>query len=222
MPEKIPWPFSRFYDRFVNRTFIKWFEYIAKNVKDRQISGVILDIGTGPGRLPIEITKQVPNVKVIGIDLSKDMVRIARKNADKEGLTNRVGFKMGSAYDTGFEDGSIDLVISTGVVHHLKEPVNAFNEIYRILRRGGEAWIYDGRKDVTRVEFEETVRTLGMEEDLPLPLWIIERIWPYMHTGYRTDVYVSGKIGEALRESNFNSYDLKKEGAYIRITLTKI
>jgi len=222
MPEKIPWPFSRFYDRFANRAFIKWFEYIAKNVKDQQISGVILDIGTGPGRLPIEITKRVRNVKVIGIDLSEDMVKIARKNADKEGLTNRVEFKVGSAYDTGFKDGSIDLVVSTGVVHHLKEPVNAFNEIYRILRRGGEAWIYDGRKDVTRVEFEETVRILGMEEALPIPLWIIERIWPCMHTGYRTDVYVSGKVGKALRESNFKSYDLKKEGAYIRITLTKI
>lgn len=81
--------------------------------------------------------------------------------------------------------------------------------------------MYDGRKDVTKAEFEETVRSLGMEEDLPLPLWIIERVWPRLHVGYRTDVYTSGKIGRALNESLFKNYDVKKEGAYIRIELKK-
>jgi ubiquinone/menaquinone biosynthesis C-methylase UbiE len=56
------------------------------------------------------------------------------------------------------------------MLHHLKKPINAFNEIYRILKPGGEALIFDGRKDVTKTEFEETVRSLGIEKDLPLPL----------------------------------------------------
>ena len=221
MPEKIPWPFSRLYDRYPNRIFVKWFNRIAVNIKDRKISGNILDIGTGPGRLPIEIVKQVDNVQVVGIDISEDMVRIAKKNAEEAGLGDRVKFKVGSAYDTGFEDYSTDLVISTGLIHHLKEPVNAFNEIYRILKRGGEAWMYDGRKDATKAEFEETVRSLGIKEDLPLPLWFIETIWPCMHIGYKTNIYISSKIGKALNESLFKSYDVKKEGAYIRIMLKK-
>lgn len=221
MPEEISWPFSRLYDRYANRAFVKWFKWIAKNIRDRQVSGTILDIGTGPGRLPIEIAKQVANVKVVGIDVSEDMVRMAKKHAEEEGLRGRVEFKVGSAYDTGFEDGSIDLVISTGLIHHLKEPINAFNEIFRILKRGGEAWMYDGRKDATKVELEETVRSLGMEEALPLPLWLMERIWPYMHIGYKTEVYISGKIGRALNESLFKKYEIKKEGAYIRIVLKK-
>lgn len=221
MPEAIPWPFSRLYDRYPNRIFVKWFKRIARSIKDRQISGTILDIGTGPGRLPIEIAKQVANVEVVGIDISEDMVRIAKKNVEKEGFTDRVKFKVGSAYNTGFEDCSIDLVLSTGLIHHLKEPINAFNETYRILKPGGEAWMYDGRKDATKMEIEETIRKLGMEEDLPLPLWIIERIWPYMHIGYKTNIYISGKIGKALNESLFKIYDVEKEGAYIRIMLKK-
>lgn len=221
MREGIPWPFSRLYDRYANRTFVKWFKQIAKRVKDRQVSGTILDMGTGPGRLPIEIAKQIDNVEVVGIDISEDMVRIARKNAEKEGLADRVRFNVGSAYNTGFEDNSTDLVVSTGLIHHLREPIKAFNETHRILKRGGEAWMYDGRKDVTKAEFEETVRSLGMEEDLPLPLWVIERVWPRLHVGYRTDVYTSGKIGRALNESLFKNYDVKKEGAYIRIELKK-
>ena len=220
MPEKIPWPFSRLYDRYPNRIFVKWFKRIAINIKDRKISGNILDIGTGPGRLPIEIAKQVDNVQVVGIDISEDMVKIAKKNAEEAEVGDRVKFKVGSAYDTGFKDYSIDLVISTGLIHHLKEPINAFNEIYRILKRGGEAWMYDGRKDVTKAEFEGTVRSLGIE-GLPLLLRIIETIWPYMHVGYKTEVYISGKIGRAINGSLFKNYDVKKEGAYIRIELKK-
>jgi ubiquinone/menaquinone biosynthesis C-methylase UbiE len=221
MPEKIPWPFTRFYDRYPNRIFVKWFKRIAASIKDRAISGNILDIGTGPGRLPIEIAKQVKNVKVFGIDLSEDMVKIANRNADREGVGDRVEFKARSAYDTGFENNSIDLVVSTGTIHHLSRPLVAFNEIYRILKRGGEAWLFDGRKDVTRAEFEETVRILGIEEDIPVPLQIIERIWPRIHVGYKTEVFYSGKIGKAIKESLFKKHDVRAEGAFIRIELRK-
>jgi ubiquinone/menaquinone biosynthesis C-methylase UbiE len=221
MPEKIPWPFTRFYDRYPNRIFVKWFKRIAASIKDRAISGNILDIGTGPGRLPIEIAKQVKNVKVFGIDLSENMVKIANRNADREGVGDRVEFKARSAYDTGFENNSIDLVVSTGTIHHLSRPLVAFNEIYRILKRGGEAWLFDGRKDVTRAEFEETVRSLGIEEDIPVPLQIMERIWPRIHVGYKTEVYSSGKIGKAIKESLFEKYAITAEGAFIRIELRK-
>ena len=223
MTEKIPWPFTRLYDRYPNRIFVKWFKRIAMTIKDRRISGNILDVGTGPGRLPIEIAKQVEKVQVFGIDLSEDMVKIAKRNAEKEGLGDRVKFKAESAYNTGFENNSINLIVSTGMIHHLKEPLVAFNEMYRILKQGGEAWLYDGRKDATKAEFEETVRSLGIEEeDLPLPLRIIETIWPRIHVGHKTEVYVSGKIGRALKESKFESCDVNNEGAYIKIDLKKL
>lgn len=79
MPERILWPFSRFYNRYPNRIFTKWFRLIATNIKDKEISGTIVDIGTGPGRLPIEIAKQLRNAEVVGIDLSEDMVKIAKR-----------------------------------------------------------------------------------------------------------------------------------------------
>lgn len=221
MREGIPWPFSRLYDRYPNRIFTKWFRRIATDIRDKQISGIILDMGTGPGRLPIEIAKRVPGVEVIGIDISEDMVKIAKKNAQEEGVTDRVKFKVASAYNTDFDDDSIDLVVSTGLIHHLREPLSAFNEAYRILKGGGEAWMYDGRKDVTKAEFEETVKSLGMEEDLPLPLWIMGMLWPRLHVGSKTEVYVWGKIGRALNESLFKDCNVKKEGAYIAIELKK-
>jgi ubiquinone/menaquinone biosynthesis C-methylase UbiE len=86
MPERILWPFSRFYDRYPNRIFTKWFRLIATNIKSMGISGTIVDIGTGPGRLPIEIAKQVVNAQVVGIDLSEDMVKIAKGMRRKRDL----------------------------------------------------------------------------------------------------------------------------------------
>ncbi len=221
MLEKIPWPFTRLYDKYPNRIFVKWFKRIAENIKDRKISGNILDLGTGPGRLPIEIAKQIHSVQIFGIDLSEDMIKIARKNAEKEGVGDRIKFKVASAYNTGFENNSIDLVVSTGMIHHLKDPLLAFNEIYRILSDGGEAWLYDGRKDATKAEFEETVKSLGMEEDLPLPLQMMETIWPWMHVGCKSEVYRTGKIGRAIKESLFKNCCIREEGAYIQIKLRK-
>jgi len=221
MPEKIPWPFTRLFDRYPNRIFTKWFKRIASDIKNRGISGKILDIGTGPGRLPIEISKQVKNAKLFGIDMSPDMIKIARRNADKAGVGNRVEFNIRTAYDTGFEDNSIDLVVSTGTIHHLSQPLNAFNEIYRILKRGGQAWLFDGRKDATREEFEETVRSLDIEKDIPLPLAVIERLWSKIHVGYKTEVFISGKIGKAIKQSLFKKANFRAQGAFIRIELRK-
>jgi ubiquinone/menaquinone biosynthesis C-methylase UbiE len=222
MPEKIPWPFTRFYDRYPNRIFAKWFRRIAADIKDRAISGNIVDIGTGPGRLPIEIAKQVEKARVFGVDMSEDMIKIASKNAEKAGVGDRVEFRVRSAYNTGFEDNSIDLIVSTGTIHHLSQPLVAFNEMYRVLKPGGEAWLFDGRKDCTEAEFEETVRSLGIEKDIPLPIPVIERLWSKIHVGYKTEVYTTGKISKAIKESRFKKYDLKAEGAFIRIELRKI
>lgn len=221
MPEGIPWPFSRFYDSYINRTFVKWFRLIAADVKARHFSGTIVDIGTGPGRLLLEVAKQVDGVELVGIDISEDMVKIAKKNAEREGLADRVRYKVGSAYDTGLGGNSVDLILSTGMIHHLKNPGLAFDEFHRILRTGGEAWLYDGRRDATKAEFEATIRKLGMEGDLPVPLWLVESMWPHSHVGLKTAVYVSGNIGRALSAGLFKDYDVRKDGAYVTIMLRK-
>jgi len=49
----------------------------------------------------------------------------------------------------------------------------------------------------------------------------MERIWPRIHVGYKTEVYYSGKIGKAIKESLFEKYNITAEGAFIRIELRK-
>ena len=220
MPDVIiPWPFTRLYDKYPNRIFAKWFTKIAEEIKAKGISGNIVDIGTGPGRLPIEIAKQIKNVNLFGVDISKDMIKLAQKNTDAASLGDRIEFRVGSASDTGFKDNSMDLVLSTNTLHHLSDPVRAFNEIYRLLKPGGEAWVFDGRKDATRTEFLETVRKLDLADDIPVS--IISRLWPLIHVGSKTEAYYSGKIAIAIKESSFKKAEITLEGTFMRLRLKK-
>ena len=220
MPDVIiPWPFTRLYDKYPNRIFAKWFTKIAEEIKAKGISGNIVDIGTGPGRLPIEIAKQVKKARLFGIDLSKDMIKLARKNAEMAGVADRIEFSVATASDTGLKANSMDLVLSTNTLHHLADPVKAFNEIYRILKPGAEAWVFDGRRDATRAEFLETVRKLDLADDIPVS--IISRLWPLIHVGSKTEAYYSGKIGIAIKQSSFKKAEITPEGTFMRLRLKK-
>jgi SAM-dependent methyltransferase len=71
---------------------------------------------------------------VIGIDISPDLVQLARLRLSSYGLAATL--QTGSAYSTGLPNASVDVVFSMALLHHLDLPV-ARNEIYRILRPGG-------------------------------------------------------------------------------------
>jgi ubiquinone/menaquinone biosynthesis C-methylase UbiE len=123
---------------------------VAEEVTAKLRSGRILDVGTGPGYLPVEIAKRAPNLELVGIDLSPAMVAIATKNAEKRGVSARVRVQRANAADLPFEDGYFDLVVSTLSLHHWLKPSECLKEINRVLNENGEAWIYDARRDTTK------------------------------------------------------------------------
>jgi ubiquinone/menaquinone biosynthesis C-methylase UbiE len=108
-----------------------------------------LDVGTGPGYLPIEIATRAPGLELDGIDLSFAMVELARKTVAKKGVADRVRFHHAHAAELPFDDGSFDLVISTLSFHHWARPLECLTEIHRVLKPQHEAWIYDARRDTT-------------------------------------------------------------------------
>lgn len=161
-PEGIPFPGTRSYSLFARSRLMKnFYKEVASEAACIVQRGKILDVGTGPGYLPIEIAKLIPSVEVIGIDISSDMVKIARKNAEKAKLSDRVKFIAGDANKMLFENSLFELVISTGSLHHWKQPLRVLNEIYRVLKNRGEAWIYDLRRDVVEEVVTRKLREYG-------------------------------------------------------------
>jgi ubiquinone/menaquinone biosynthesis C-methylase UbiE len=144
-PEKIPTPGAIFYNATVAKVLRKPETKIANDVVTKMGKGTILDLGSGTGYLAIEIAGKAPGLQVCGIDLSRQMVKIARRHA--KGVDN-AQFVFGNAARLPFRDSSIDLVVSTGASHHWKTPRLVFEECYRVLKPGGETWIYDGCPEV--------------------------------------------------------------------------
>ncbi len=103
----------------------------------------VLDVGTGPGQLLVEIARMRPDLHLTGIDLAPDMVDTAQRNlADVAGRATAV---VGDVRDLPFEDGTFDLIVSTLSLHHWADPAAGGAELARVLRTGGQIRIYDIR-----------------------------------------------------------------------------
>jgi len=115
---------------------------------------VVLDIGSGAGiDCFIAADKVGPAGKVIGLDMTPEMIERARQNAKEAGVTN-VEFRFGEAEKMPVEDTSVDWVISNCVINLSPDKPAVFSEIGRILRPGGRISI----SDIVAQDLPEAVR----------------------------------------------------------------
>jgi arsenite methyltransferase len=103
---------------------------------------MIVDLGTGPGLLSIQLHRLWPQAKIIGVDLSGEMLEIAKKNADQAGMSN-YETRLGRAEEIPIESNSVDLVITQSSLHEWENPRQGFSEIFRILKPGGSLILKD-------------------------------------------------------------------------------
>jgi ubiquinone/menaquinone biosynthesis C-methylase UbiE len=111
-------------------------------------TGLVLEIGPGPGYLGLEWLKQTEGTRLKGLDISQGMLTVAEKNAGEYGLTDRVEYIHGDALQMPFEDEFFDGVFSNATLHEWAEPERALNEIHRVLKPGGRYLITDLRRDM--------------------------------------------------------------------------
>lgn len=117
---------------------------------------VVLDLGSGGGIDVFLAAKKVgPSGRVIGVDMTEEMVELARINAAKMGLAN-VEFRLGEIEDLPVDDESIDVIISNCVINLSPDKDKVFNEAYRILRPGGRMIISD---TVSEGELPQEIRS---------------------------------------------------------------
>ena len=103
----------------------------------------VVDVGSGAGFDSFVAAHQVGATgKVIGVDMTEEMLTKSRSTAGKLGLTN-VEFREGLAEQLPIDDGWADVVISNGVINLCTDKKAAFSEIYRVLRRGGRLQFAD-------------------------------------------------------------------------------
>jgi arsenite methyltransferase len=104
---------------------------------------VVLDLGSGAGFDCFLAAKKVgASGKVIGVDMTEEMVDKAELLAAKYGFTN-VEFRLGDIENLPVESGSVDVVISNCVINLAPDKSKVFNEAHRVLRYGGRMYVSD-------------------------------------------------------------------------------
>jgi len=139
----------------------------ARAVAD-QVSpgGSVLEVAPGPGYLALEIAK-LGDFRISGLDVSHSFARIASENAREAGAA--IDFRQGDAAHMPFADDAFDFVICRAAFKNFSDPVGALEEIYRVLKRGGKASIYDLRRNASREAIDREIADMRLS---PLNGWV--------------------------------------------------
>ena len=120
--------------------------------------GVTLDIGTGPGDIPILIAQRAEAARIVAVDAAEHMLRVARERVANAGFAERITLQRCDAKALPFGDHSFDNVISNTILHHIPEPLFFLKEAARVRKPGGVLVIRDLYRPETEEQAHELVR----------------------------------------------------------------
>jgi ubiquinone/menaquinone biosynthesis C-methylase UbiE len=136
------------YDRGARLYMLPEYKYFVHKILRRGIrQGRVLDIGTGSGRLAIELAKAGGcDFEIIGLDVSQDMLDKARENTRQAGVDRKVRYLKANGAALPFPDHSFDLVFSYASLHHWFDPVKVLQEAHRVTSEKGCFIIRDNQR----------------------------------------------------------------------------
>ena len=123
-------------------------QYLEPVIRAGVASGLVLEVGSGPGYLGLEWLKSTEGTTLTELDIDGDMIATARRNAIECGLAERVVYTKADASRMPFEDEYFDAVFSNCSLHEWVHPEPILNEIARVLKPGGNYCIVDLRRDM--------------------------------------------------------------------------
>src|SRR4051812_23643606 len=150
------------YDRVAGRIETRLRSRIAADVADLVLppDALVLDVGTGPGRLPVEIARRNPGLRVAAVDVSPAMIETARRLIPAGA---RVTADVGDVSALPYGDGTVDLVVSTLSQPHWPDLAAAVRELARVRAPGGRVWIYDVRRALRSAQVAAAVAFPGLD-----------------------------------------------------------
>src|SRR5512139_3593091 len=184
----------------------------ARAVVERARPGArILEVAPGPGYLSIELARR--GFEVVGLDISRSFVRIAKRNAAEAGVS--AAFEQGDAAHMPFPDASFDFAVCTAAFKNFTDPVGALDEMHRVLRPGAGASVVDLRKDAPLGAVDEEIRGMNLSRlDAALTRWTFRVL-------LLRNAYTREAIEALARQSRFAGGEVVVQGIGFDLRLAK-
>jgi ubiquinone/menaquinone biosynthesis C-methylase UbiE len=155
---------------------------------------IVLDLGSGAGKDVFLAARKVgAQGKVIGVDMTDEMLALARRNAEKLKLAN-VEFRKGTIEELPLDDSSVDIVISNCVINLSPDKPRVFREAFRVLKPGGRLVVSD----------------IVLERELPVELKADAGLYAACISG----ALLRGEYLEAVRAAGFLKTDILADRLY--------
>lgn len=189
------------------------FQQLAQRItREIPANASVLEVAPGPGYLCIELAKLGP-YRIAGVDLSTDMVKIARQKAEQAGVS--VDFQQGNSSNLPFSAGSFDFLVCRAAFKNFAQPVRALQEMHRVLKPGGQALIIDLRRGASWPEVSEAVNAMGLS--------LVNRAVTKLTFRFMLlkNAYAREHIERMLAQTQFSGKEIEESGIGFEIRLTK-
>jgi ubiquinone/menaquinone biosynthesis C-methylase UbiE len=188
------------------------FQSTAQLIVERTRDGAaVLEVAPGPGYMAIILAKS--SRRVTALDISKTFIEMGRENARKAGVA--IDFRQGNASAMPFEGASFDYVACVAAFKNFTDPIGAINEMHRVLRRGGQASIFDLRKDASMKDINSEVEKMRLSAcnafvtRLTFRFLLLKR------------AYTIDDLERMAKASSFQRWEIKSDGVGFEMRLFK-
>lgn len=172
----------------------------------------VLEVAPGPGYFAIELAK-LGNYEIAGLDISETFVGIARANAAEARV--RVDFQRGNASAMPFAGDTFDFLFCRAAFKNFSEPGRALQEMYRVLKPGGQAMIIDLRKDASSESVNQHVDGMSLGA---VNGFITKMTFRFM---LLKRAYTRDEFEEMISDTNFRDVEIRESLTGLEIVLTK-
>jgi len=178
---------------------------VIKYIKD---GDSVLEIAPGAGYLAIELSK-LGNYRIVGVDLSYDLVEIAIRNAKEAGV--QIDFQQGNVSHMPFQSNIFDCIICVLSFKNFKEPRKALQEMHRVLKPGGRTLIMDLNRNASLKSTKEVAEKMGLKGFKAYVASILQRGLAYGRNEF--EAFIS--------QTEFKDYEIQDSTMGFSISLKK-
>lgn len=118
-------------------------EAFVRRLVELGARGRMLDLGTGPGHIPLAVCDAIPDCEIVAVDLAQSMLAIAERHRGSSPHRDRVRFERADAKGLPYPDASFDAVFSNTILHHIPDPRPFLREARRVLAPDGVLFVRD-------------------------------------------------------------------------------